>query len=70
MRTKSQIFPPQSVVSGGQLPLPEKLPSISIPGAAQSDSPDIRLVREGDVVQAIDVTCACGRSFRLVCQYE
>jgi hypothetical protein len=32
--------------------------------------PHIELVREGDVVRAIDITCACGQHFRLRCVYD
>ncbi len=34
------------------------------------NAPTIEVIREGDVVQAIDVTCACGETFRLWCSYE
>ncbi len=37
---------------------------------ATACKPRIELVREGDVIQAIDVTCACGQKVRLHCQYE
>jgi hypothetical protein len=33
-------------------------------------APTIELVRDGDVVQAIDVTCTCGQKIRLRCVYE
>lgn len=33
-------------------------------------APTIELLREGDVVQAIDVTCSCGETIRLWCSYE
>jgi hypothetical protein len=39
-------------------------------GTEAGDAPRIELVRNGDVVQAIDVTCSCGKSFRLWCSYE
>ncbi len=35
-----------------------------------STEPHIELVREGDVVRAIDITCACGQHFRLRCVYD
>ncbi len=34
-----------------------------------SGEPHIELIREGDVVQAIEVTCTCGRKIRLRCAY-
>ena len=30
----------------------------------------IELVRDGDVIQAIDVTCTCGQKIRLRCLYD
>jgi hypothetical protein len=30
----------------------------------------VELVREGGIVRAIDVTCACGERLRIVCEYE
>ena len=31
--------------------------------------PRIELIRSGDVIQAIDVTCTCGHRVRLRCNY-
>jgi hypothetical protein len=30
----------------------------------------VELVREGDVVKAIDITCSCGEKMRIWCSYE
>jgi len=32
--------------------------------------PIVELVREGDLVRAIDVTCSCGEKLRIWCSYE
>ena len=46
-------------------------PSPASPSPAhRHTNPTIELVKEGDVVRAIDVTCACGQIMRLWCQYE
>jgi hypothetical protein len=37
---------------------------------AAAAKPRVELVREGGVVRAIDVTCACGERVRIVCEYE
>ena len=34
-----------------------------------SSQPTVELVRDGDVVQAIDVTCSCGEKIRIWCSY-
>ena len=38
--------------------------------AAPACAPQIELVRDGEVIQAIDVTCTCGQKIRLRCVYE
>ena len=30
----------------------------------------VELIREGDIVRAIDITCSCGERIRLRCDYE
>jgi hypothetical protein len=37
---------------------------------APACAPQIELVRDGEVIQAIDVTCTCGQKIRLRCVYE
>ncbi len=39
-------------------------------GPGGNCAPHIELVREGDVIQAIDVTCTCGQKIRLRCVYD
>lgn len=34
-----------------------------------SEEPQVSLIREGDVIQGIEVTCTCGRKIRLRCIY-
>lgn len=31
--------------------------------------PKVELVRDGDIVKAIDVTCSCGEQIRIWCSY-
>jgi hypothetical protein len=42
---------------------------VPVPGHEACAEPVIEVVRQGDVVVAIDITCPCGRSFRVVCDY-
>ncbi len=35
--------------------------------AAEACAPQVEVVREGEVIRAIDVTCACGHKIRLRC---
>lgn len=42
-------------------------------GSSHSHVPSqasVELIREGDVVKAIDVTCTCGETMRIWCSYE
>ncbi|AWM37377.1 hypothetical protein [Gemmata obscuriglobus] len=31
--------------------------------------PTVRVVREGDLIQALEVTCTCGERIRIRCEY-
>lgn len=42
---------------------------VTIPRHGHAEEPVIELVREGDVVRAIDITCSCGQRIRLLCDY-
>jgi hypothetical protein len=35
-----------------------------------SDAPQIEVVRQGEVVQALDITCSCGCQMRVLCEYD
>lgn len=43
---------------------------VGVPSDEHSDETSIELVRHGDVIQAIDVTCECGRKIRIRCVYQ
>jgi hypothetical protein len=43
---------------------------IPIPGTTPLAEPKVELIRAGELIQAIDVTCACGRKIRLRCIYQ
>jgi hypothetical protein len=63
-RTKMPaVVPHQRVVSNGTHA------KVRIPAGGVSDEPRIELIREGDLIRAIDVTCSCGKRIRLVCEY-
>jgi hypothetical protein len=42
---------------------------VGAPAAAAPGEPTVRVVRDGDTVQALDVTCACGERIRIRCEY-
>ncbi|MBY0232933.1 MAG: hypothetical protein K2W96_26925 [Gemmataceae bacterium] len=43
--------------------------TIPVPGHGCADEPRIELVREGEVVRAIDIACPCGRRLRVLCDF-
>lgn len=63
-RTKMPaVVPHQRVLPSG------KNPKVRIPAGGASDEPRIELIREGDLIRAIEVTCSCGKRIRIVCEY-
>lgn len=63
-RRTTAIIPGRRVVFSGESA------RIPIPAEATSKEPHIELVRENDMIRAVDVTCSCGQRIRLVCDYE
>jgi hypothetical protein len=43
--------------------------TVPVPGHACGPEPTVELIREGDAVRAIDITCPCGRRLRVLCEY-
>ncbi len=41
----------------------------SAAAACSDETPEITLHRQGDVVDAIEITCPCGRTLILECEY-
>lgn len=58
------VIPAQCVRVSGE---PARVP---VPGVTESAEPKVELIRQGDVVQAIDITCSCGERIRLKCVYS
>lgn len=42
---------------------------VGSPRHAPRDEPRVELVQEDGIIQAIDITCTCGRRLRLHCTY-
>ncbi len=40
------------------------------PAASGGQEPQLQLIRNGDVVQAIHITCTCGQQIIIECDYE
>ncbi len=72
MRAPDGPVRPGRIVSAGCVRMSESPATIPVLGhtSAPREQPRIDLVEEGEVVRAIDVTCACGCRIRIVCEYE
>jgi hypothetical protein len=57
------------VVSAPAVRESEARVTIPVPGHECGEEPRVDLVREGDIVRAIDITCPCGRRVRVLCEY-
>lgn len=58
------VLPKQRILVGGG--------SAQI-GIGQRDSPDslaVNVIKNGTLIQAIEITCPCGKSVRLLCEYD
>lgn len=40
------------------------------PCPGESTEPTIEVIREGEVIRAVDVICGCGQTIRLLCRYD
>ena len=62
---------PNVVFTAEHVHLDEEPARIGLPhsGPAKGE-PRIELIREGDIVRAIEVICSCGERIRLRCDYE
>ena len=58
------------VVPGPFVRITGETARVAIPGQEDKSQPRVELVRQGDVVQAIEITCTCGQRIRLRCVYS
>jgi hypothetical protein len=57
----------QRVVPGRSVRLSGELARVGVPGKSAAGAPRIHVVRAGDVVQLVEITCTCGEHIRLRC---
>jgi hypothetical protein len=60
----------RAVVPGHNVRVTAESARVMVPRPDGYCEPQVALVRDGDVIQAIDVTCSCGQRIRLRCAYE
>lgn len=59
----------RSVVPGHRVVQTSELARVGIPHTHAGGQTNVELIRDGDVVKAIDVTCSCGEKIRIWCSY-
>ena len=67
---KENVNGNRSVVPGRKVQVLGASARVGVPGQHAACDPQIELIRKGEVIEAIDVTCTCGQKIRLRCVYE
>ena len=61
---------PHVVLSGSRVRQSDETTLVGVPRQADEHGTTVELVKDGNVVRAIDVTCSCGQKTRVWCVYE
>lgn len=61
--------PMTAIIPANCIRLSGDVKQVIVPPQRGPGEPQIELIREGDVVQAVDIHCVCGQRIRLVCDY-
>lgn len=59
----------QAIIPGRCVRLSGESARVSVPRHGSNGEPHVELIRDGEVIQAIDITCPCGQHIRLRCVY-
>lgn len=63
----------RGIVPGHRVRVMKDTARVVVPQQASADcpaEPQVELIRDGEVIQAIDVICTCGKRIRLRCVFE
>jgi hypothetical protein len=60
----------QRVVPAGRVRDSGLRVKLAIPGQETVEEPILEVVRDGDIVRALDIICSCGQRIRVLCDYE
>jgi hypothetical protein len=58
-----------NVIPASHIRLGAEPVALCVPGLQPSEQPQVNLIREGDVVRAIEIVCTCGKRIVLNCVY-
>ncbi len=60
-----------AVINAAHVHLGDEPARINLPHSGHpKGEPRIELIRDGDIIRAIEVICSCGERIRLRCDYE
>ena len=63
-------FTTRAVVPGQCVRVGSERTRVSIPASQEQAEAHVEIIRDGKVVQAIEITCSCGQHIRISCDYE
>ena len=43
---------------------------VRIPTSEENGEPTVKINRDNDIVRSIEITCVCGQSIQLICEYD
>ena len=61
---------PHVVLPGNRVRQSDETTLVGVPRQADEHGTTVELVKDGNVVRAIDVICSCGQKTRVWCVYE
>jgi hypothetical protein len=61
---------PTCVIPANHVRQAEQVVRVAVPRPGPNGEPTVEVVREGEVIRAVDVTCGCGQTIRLLCRYD
>ena len=73
MRTsgsEDRSFSARAVIPGQCIRVQTEAAPVAVPEPDCFDQPAVDIVRNGETIQAINITCTCGRQLRIVCEYQ
>ena len=68
--TSSGEYTSRAIVPGEHVRVISEAARVVVPSGAGGCEPRLDFIRDGDVIQAIDITCPCGHKMRLRCLYQ
>jgi hypothetical protein len=61
---------PHVVLPGNRVRQSDETTLVGVPRPVEAHGATVELVKDGDVVRAIDLICSCGQKTRVWCVYE